>query len=177
MKKFFKAICLAAALVLLVSFSAFAASIELDTPQVDKAERTATVSGKMMDPAANPQVTIVVIDSTASLSSMTDEDIVYLDQIPVEEDNTFSFSLAIDASKGDKFTAYVGGTQVTAVSSKLINFGSAKEGDVNGDGKVSLQDYQLVVANFGKTTSEGDANGDGKVSLQDYQLVVANFGK
>jgi len=49
-------------------------------------------------------------------------------------------------------------------------------GDVNGDGAVDLNDLNLVLVNFGQTTSEGDANGDGVVDLNDLNLVLVNFG-
>jgi probable HAF family extracellular repeat protein len=49
-------------------------------------------------------------------------------------------------------------------------------GDVNGDGVVDLNDLNLVLVNFGQTTSEGDANGDGVVDLNDLNLVLTNFG-
>lgn len=177
--KILKVLCLTMVLVLMLSCTAMAATVQLDTPQVDKTAKTAVVSGKIVDPAESSQVTIVVIESSKSLSSVASGDIVYVDQMALEADGTFSFSLAVNQEKfkGDQFKAYIGGTGVTTVSSATLNFGSTLKGDVTGDGKVSLLDYQLVVANFGKTTSKGDANGDGKVSLTDYQLVVANFGK
>lgn len=176
MKKLLKAICLATALVLGLSCGVFAASIELDNPEVDAAERTVVLSGTVEDPAANQQVTIVVLKSSASLSNMTDSDIVYLNQIPVGEGNTFTDSFAIAADKGDMFTAYIGGTEVATVTSKLINLGDAKPGDLNGDGKVSMEDYNLVIANYGQKSSEGDANGDGEVTLIDYNIVIDNYG-
>jgi len=49
-------------------------------------------------------------------------------------------------------------------------------GDVTGDGLVNLADLNLVLANFGQTTSTGDANGDGVVNLADLNMVLANFG-
>lgn len=49
-------------------------------------------------------------------------------------------------------------------------------GDVTGDGSVDLADLNLVLANFGSSTSEGDTNGDGVVDLADLNLVLANFG-
>ena len=177
MKKLFQAICLATVFVMMLSLGAFAASIELNTPQVDTAAREVVLSGKVASPAADQQVTIVVLKSSASLSSMTDDDIVYLDQIAVNSDNSFSFSFGIAADKGDSFTAYLGGTEVATVASKTINLGSAKPGDVTGDGAVTLADYNLVLANYGKTTSVGDANGDGEVTLADYNMVLAYYGK
>lgn len=49
-------------------------------------------------------------------------------------------------------------------------------GDVTGDGFVNLGDLNLVLANFGQTTSIGDANCDGVVNLSDLNIVLANFG-
>jgi hypothetical protein len=52
-------------------------------------------------------------------------------------------------------------------------------GDANGDGKVDIFDYNLVVSNFGRTGADipGDVNKDGKVDIFDYNLVITNFGK
>ncbi|MFG0292831.1 MAG: PQQ-dependent sugar dehydrogenase [Phycisphaerales bacterium JB050] len=50
------------------------------------------------------------------------------------------------------------------------------EGDVTGDNNVDLADLNLVLANFGSSTSEGDVDGNGEVDLADLNLVLANFG-
>ena len=51
-------------------------------------------------------------------------------------------------------------------------------GDINHDGKVDIFDYNLLVADFGKTTpSPADINRDGKVDIFDYNILVGNFGK
>ncbi len=51
-------------------------------------------------------------------------------------------------------------------------------GDINRDGKVDIFDYNLLVAEFGKTgTLVSDINGDGKVDIFDYNILVTNFGK
>ncbi len=48
--------------------------------------------------------------------------------------------------------------------------------DVTGDGNINLADLNLVLANFGQSTTDGDANGDGAVNLADLNLILANFG-
>jgi hypothetical protein len=57
--------------------------------------------------------------------------------------------------------------------------GSAKPGDANNDGAVNIQDYNLLVQNFGNTTcgNVADFNASCKVDIQDYNVLVANFGK
>ena len=55
------------------------------------------------------------------------------------------------------------------------------KGDINGDGKVSLLDYGLVLAHVkrtklleGEQLQRADINGDNKVSLLDYGLILAH---
>ena len=53
-------------------------------------------------------------------------------------------------------------------------------GDANGDGKVDFSDFNLLVANFGKTGvgwAGGDFNGDGIVNFADFNLLASNLGK
>jgi hypothetical protein len=56
-----------------------------------------------------------------------------------------------------------------------------KPGDLNGDGKVDIYDYNILVADFGKTGTPGwipaDIIKDGKVDIYDYNVLVGNFGK
>ncbi len=49
-------------------------------------------------------------------------------------------------------------------------------GDVDGNQSVDLDDLNLVLTNFGQTTSNGDADGNGEVDLDDLNLVLTNFG-
>jgi hypothetical protein len=54
-------------------------------------------------------------------------------------------------------------------------------GDIDGNGKVDILDYNLFVPNFGKTGSPGwirsDIDKNGKVDIFDYNVIVENFGK
>ena len=182
MKKMMKAVCLAMVFVMILSCSAFAATIQLDTPTVDKAAKTAVVSGKIADPAADSQVTILVVESGTALSNLSDDKIAYVDQAPLNEDGTFSFSLAINQEKftGDKFTAYLGGTGVTTVGSTPLNFGNAKPGDVDGDERVYLSDYLMVCEYYGQNVpagTNGDADGSGRTYLEDYMMVCEYYGQ
>jgi len=53
-----------------------------------------------------------------------------------------------------------------------------KPGDLNSDTYVDIFDYNLLVANFGKTgTNIADINHDQVVDIFDYNVLVANFGK
>jgi uncharacterized protein (DUF2141 family) len=59
----------------------------------------------------------------------------------------------------------------------------ALTGDVNGDGKVDIQDIAIVSFAFGSYVGSSrwnplaDLDGDGKVDIRDMATVAANFGK
>ena len=54
-------------------------------------------------------------------------------------------------------------------------------GDINGDGKVDLVDFNILKVNFGLSgddvqRSDGDLNGDHTVNLVDFNELKTNFG-
>ena len=52
-------------------------------------------------------------------------------------------------------------------------------GDANHDGRVNLQDFNILAANFGQTNrtfAQGDFNYDGAVNLSDFNLLAGRFG-
>jgi len=55
------------------------------------------------------------------------------------------------------------------------------QGDANFDGRVNLNDFNVLAANFGTTGTAtwqtGDFNFDGNVNLNDFNLLAANFGQ
>jgi uncharacterized protein (DUF2141 family) len=59
----------------------------------------------------------------------------------------------------------------------------ALTGDVNGDGKVDMQDVMVVIKAFGsipgtaRWNAAADLNGDGRVDVSDIIIVLLNFGK
>ena len=53
------------------------------------------------------------------------------------------------------------------------------DGDANADGRVNLDDFNTLAANFGKSGRswfEGDFTHDGVVNLNDFNVLAANFG-
>lgn len=81
-------------------------------------------------------------------------------------------SLEIYTTAGSNVQAYVDNVQW--LSSKV----SAVAGDVNGDGKVNIQDATLISINWNKTPAtlaEGDLNNDSKVNIQDATIVALNW--
>ena len=52
-------------------------------------------------------------------------------------------------------------------------------GDANNDGRVNLNDFNILAANFGQSGrdfTQGDFNYDGTVNLADFNLLAARFG-
>ncbi len=53
-------------------------------------------------------------------------------------------------------------------------------GDIDGNNKVDIFDYNLLLTDFGSTSGVGlrsDINNSGKVDIFDYNLLLINFGK
>lgn len=55
----------------------------------------------------------------------------------------------------------------------------AKPGDIDGNNKVDIFDYNILLTNFGKTGSgiQGDFDNNGKVDIFDFNTLLSNFGK
>ena len=82
----------------------------------------------------------------------------------------------------------VGGTAIdlTKHSNAAISTITLIPGDLNNDGSVNTQDYQILTSpsNYGKSASlavvkVADINGDGSINTQDYQILTSpsHYGK
>ncbi len=49
------------------------------------------------------------------------------------------------------------------------------KGDLNGDGKVNLVDFSILLFHWGEAWSPGDLNGDGVVDLPDLSIMLYNW--
>lgn len=199
MNKIFRCLSLVLVLVMMMSMTTFAASISAPTVNSDKELRTVKVSGTVAEPNENQQVVILVLESTANLQSVSDDDIAYIDQITAEDDGKYEFNFAIDESKGDKFKAYIGGTGVTSPQPATINLGQlggpgdcaglkVADGGPGPDGEVGLADYVFIISNYKKSVYNSDAklqeqlmiadfNNNQTIDLGDYVTVISNYKK
>jgi hypothetical protein len=76
-------------------------------------------------------------------------------------------------------TSNTSSTAYTA-SPTTVNLTDALPGDVNLDGTVNIQDFNILNGNFGTGTSgwtHGDLNNDGSVNIQDFNILNGNFGQ
>jgi hypothetical protein len=72
-------------------------------------------------------------------------------------------------------------TDVEFRNLSLIDKSLSGISDINGDGKVDIFDYNILISDFGKTGVaefvKSDINKDGKVDIFDYNILISNFGK
>jgi hypothetical protein len=56
---------------------------------------------------------------------------------------------------------------------------SVKPGDIDGNGKIDIFDYNALLSDFGKTQTGllSDLDNNGKVDIFDYNLLLTNFGR
>jgi len=65
----------------------------------------------------------------------------------------------------------------------IIDAGTLREGDANGDNAVNITDFSILAATFGKTAAtdgfdaRADFNNDGVVNITDFSLLASNFGQ
>ena len=71
-----------------------------------------------------------------------------------------------------------GTTCLVTIAEPSLPLPPSKSGDLNSDGKVDIFDYNLLIADFGKSGSlPADLDANGKVDIFDYNILVGSFGK
>ena len=82
---------------------------------------------------------------------------------------------------GISSNGYIVGAGTTGGETEGFLLTPVLPGDVNGDGRVDINDLTIVLANYGKTAGmswgTGDLVGDGTVDINDLTIVLANYGK
>jgi hypothetical protein len=110
-----------------------------------------------------------------------------------------SFTLAFDAATNTAQLAYAGGNGVLPDGRYTVTVNAAAvtdaagnalaaghslaffflQGDANHDGRVSLQDFNALAANFGQSPrdfTQADFTYDGVVNLRDFNVLAGRFG-
>lgn len=79
----------------------------------------------------------------------------------------------LNAAGGDATPSSLPSPSVQASSA------SSKPGDIDGNSKVDIFDYNILLTNFGKSGAgiQGDLDGSNKVDIFDYNGLLTNFGK
>ncbi|MFV9507720.1 MAG: dockerin type I domain-containing protein [Oscillochloridaceae bacterium umkhey_bin13] len=74
-------------------------------------------------------------------------------------------------------------TQTIQGADATLQVGPLPMGDANNDNQINLQDFSILAASFGKSSTgtgydgRADFNGDRSVNLQDFSLLAKNFNK
>jgi len=68
---------------------------------------------------------------------------------------------------------------VSCLATSSLPSHSPTTGDIDGNGKIDIFDYNILLTNFGKTGTNipGDLDKNGKVDIFDFNIVLTNFGK
>ncbi|HVM76711.1 MAG TPA: DUF4215 domain-containing protein [Candidatus Paceibacterota bacterium] len=149
-------------------------TIAIDKRQISKGG-TLTVSGQ-----SAPSVTVETHVHSAG-------DVV----VATSSDTSGNWKALIDTSNLDNnafhtvdadFVTTIGGATARSVVSQAISFyvgnkniGKSFLADLNGDGKVNLADFSILLFYWGTSTPLADLNGDGKVNLSDFSILLFNW--
>lgn len=99
------------------------------------------------------------------------------------ENDLLPLGVAVDFLSNPRFADDAGTPDTGLGSGPIVDRGAYEfEGqtfcaaDLNGDGEINLADLNIVLANFGQSTTGGDSNCDGVLNLADLNAVLASFG-
>ena len=202
MAKFLKISSLALVLLMMFSMTTFAAELSAPSAEIDKDAKTVEISGTVTNAAEDQQVVILVVKSSvANLGSVSDSDIAYIDQVAANADGSYTiptFGIDTDKMETEKFTAYIGGTGVSAPKPVSVDLGAGNPGDCAGlseaeggpgpDGEVGLADYVFIISNYKKSVYNDDPkvqaqlmiadfDENKEIGLGDYVTVISNYKK
>ena len=156
-----------------------------------------SVSGKVVSYNPNNATTVQLIEQ--GHTEVAYETIIGADSGSGQKEQSFSFA-SVAAGKYDlvvvkpghlSYTVkdvVVGDTAIdlTTHTNAAISTITLIPGDLNNDGSVNTQDYQILTSpsNYGKSASlaavkVADINGDGSINTQDYQILTSpsHYGK
>ena len=51
-----------------------------------------------------------------------------------------------------------------------------KRGDLNGDGKIGVIDFSILLSKWNSSDTQADLNQDGKVGILDFSVLLSNWG-
>ena len=192
-----KILAMAIVAIMMMSTIAFA-DAAMGEPAVADNTVTVTLSGL----TANEEATILVVTDEVALASVTESDIVYIDQLTVAEDGTVTFTLDASAAVPAEPTAdvyvdiYCGYTNMADAAplsgtAKIYTYVAPEDpeepvnvvyGDVNEDSAVNASDAGLILQAFTNKieftenqTTAGDVNGDSAINASDAGLVLQFF--
>lgn len=194
-KNLCKIMAMALVAIMMMCTVAFA-DAAMGEPTVSEQVVTVSLSGL----TAGEEATILVVNAGTTLASVTKADIVYIDQLTVNDEGGVSFTMDASAAKetdGKKYvdiysgyTNMADGAAPLSVKNVLVAGTDVPPtptviyGDVDGNGKVRLTDASLTLQIANKSyepteaqTIAADVDGNGKVRLTDASLILQFVNK
>lgn len=194
-----KILAMAIVAIMMMSTIAFA-DAAMGEPAVADNTVTVTLSGL----AANEEATILVVTDEVALASVTESDIVYIDQLTVAEDGTVTFTLDASAAVPAEPTAdvyvdiYCGYTNMGDANplegtAKIYTYVAPEDpepevkcGDIDGNDDVNNRDktyltrYLVGGYDIEVSLAAGDIYADGEVNNRDKtyltRYLVGGYG-
>lgn len=188
-----KILAMAIVAIMMMSTIAFA-DAAMGEPAVAENVVTVTLNGL----TANEEATILVVKDGVTLSTVTDEDIVYIDQLTVGEDGSVAFTLDASAAVPaeatadvyvDIFCGYTNMADAAPLSgtAKIYSYEEPEVtivyGDVYSDGKVNVRDSVTLAQYIAKKDPQpfdlaaADVYLDTKVNVRDSVTLAQYVAK
>lgn len=111
--------------------------------------------------------------SQVSVSSASTTGSSWRSTIPGARISEGSFVIQARAEIGDKAPSSLSPPLVIGVGEKSPS--TTGSPDINGDGRVNLTDFSIMLSAWGTSDSGSDFNGDGIVNLADFSILLFNW--
>lgn len=123
----------------------------------------------LVDKTSAPVQTVTSKDNgewDTKLSSVGMSPETYHQIMPYLELIAASGTVPQKSGNGTSLNIFVGNSNISDRTSN---------GDINGDGKVNMVDFSMLLFRFGKADPVGDLNHDGKVNIADLSIMLFNW--
>lgn len=144
--------------------------------------------------SSTPQSTVTVLtNGTRGVSTQAKTDGTFRITIAGLERGVYTFQVyAVDSAsrKSESFssTLTLGSASVNTISDIKLKFGESTSSatstptsitggrvDFNGDNKINLVDFSILLSSWGKNNPDVDLNKDGTVNLADFSILLFNW--
>lgn len=158
-------------------------NIEYDADKMDFVDAKSLITGVSIidsNHSTPGKLRFIVASEGATNGINNNAEVLELTFIAKEIDQTENGTVAVKSAVISNDQGNEINTVVSSVNIEISKTGTVTDGDINGDGKVTIGDLAIIAAQYGKTTAspdweqakKADINNDGKVGLEDLVIVA-----
>jgi len=162
-----------------VNATSFGINLHANNPINISSMKTLTFAARVSSPGSSYEIVLYdgLTQTSVPLANIGGDltTIWRLYTVPISQFNGINFN----SWQGLNLKELSNSTGKTVFLDNVSFGGTLVSGDIDGDGHVTISDYNILISNYGKTGNglQGDFDNNGVVNIFDYNVIVTNFGK